>query len=80
MWIDQLIEASGTLCCDDYPVWWDGFYDVIAYGGSSHSDDNTYDKDLETELYNEYRAGAKAAESLLKFYRGMFCLRKAGDA
>jgi hypothetical protein len=42
-----------------------GFENVLRYGESSQEDDNSYDKAHEPAAYKAYRAGAKAAESLI---------------
>ena len=66
----------------DYPVWWDGFSNVVIGGETSDWMDNVYLKEidsqcLKTELdftrerdlnlnYKSYEAGAIAGESLIK--------------
>ena len=52
-------------------VWFDGFTDVLLLGHSSHPDDNPYCPEIEEEIahFQAYRAGAKAAESLLRTLR-----------
>jgi len=64
-----------------YPEWWNGFHNVIANGQSSSDDDNPYFPD-ELPAYEEYRSGARAAESLLsnkrnteRFRGKISCLR-----
>lgn len=52
-------------------VWFDGFTDVLLLGHSSRPDDNPYCPEIEEERdhLQAYRAGAMAAESLLKTLR-----------
>jgi hypothetical protein len=49
-----------------FPVTWlDGFLNCIQHGHSSDDDDNSYCPEEEPQ-YSNYKAGAKAAEILLK--------------
>jgi hypothetical protein len=67
LWQNRLVKASCKLCDSDTPVWWDGFHNVLARGESSHDDYNPF---LHTEKwYAEYKAGAEAAESLMRYTR-----------
>jgi hypothetical protein len=64
-WKQKLVAATKELCSREYPIWWDGFMCVIVDGHSSCDEDNPYNV-AETPAYEDYKAGAKAAESLLK--------------
>lgn len=76
LWQNRLVLASRKLRVgDDYPVWWDGFHNVMARNESSDDNDNPYlrpgnpvfkGRIEESPYYEEYRAGALAAESLKK--------------
>ena len=60
------LRTSGN----DYPVWLDGFHNVLAHGESSHADDNPFlPTGEERSDHIEYREGTRAAESLMKAYR-----------
>lgn len=64
-WRNELSKACRSLqTMGDYPVWWDGFSNVIMRGETSHDDDNTYGVREQPE-HDEYKRGAIAAESLL---------------
>ena len=55
---------------EDYPVWLDGLYNVLALGETSHRNDNPYMPfDVEESLYKQYRDGAMAGELLRKAIR-----------
>ncbi len=62
-WVAALKESVRKLETGDYPVWWDGFANVLVNG--QNAADNTYDQHHEACQYREYRAGALAAESLM---------------
>lgn len=59
---------------DIYGVWADGFYNVIAYNQTSNDDDNTYLPE-EKIPYTLYKAGAKAAESLINCRKSQYANR-----
>jgi hypothetical protein len=68
LWQNRLVRASRKLRDEDAPVWWDGFHNVLARGESSHIDDNPYlPGSGEEHAHAEYKAGAKAAESLKRY-------------
>jgi hypothetical protein len=68
LWQNRLAKASRILGDEAAPVWWYGFHNVIARGESSHADDNPYLPDNgEEHLHAEYKAGAKAADSLKRY-------------
>ena len=67
-WKKNLIRAiSAMRTGEDYPVWLDGLYNVLARNETSHRNDNPY-MPFGTEASNhaQYRDGAIAGESLLK--------------
>jgi hypothetical protein len=49
----------------DYPVWLDGFADVILFDHTSDDNDNLY-VPQEQPQHHHYRSGALAAESLFR--------------
>ena len=64
-WKKKLKQATVELSSGDYPVWWDGFRNVLVNSETSNSHDNPYSEKLEQLEYKNYKAGAMAAESLL---------------
>lgn len=66
-WQKKLGSAVRGLCDEDSPAWWDGFNNVLSHGQTSCDDDNPYMNRLfERTCHKSYKAGAKAAESLLR--------------
>jgi hypothetical protein len=66
-WRKRLSASTRALIAPDAPVWWDGFSDVILHGHSASVDDNPYLNDgHEGRDHRQYRAGARAAVSLLR--------------
>ena len=67
-WKKKLIRALLKLNRLDGPAWWDGFHYVIVRNESSNDSSNPYRKELSFEkvCHKSYKAGAKAAESLLR--------------
>ena len=66
-WRNRLSAATRALIAPEAPVWWDGFSDVILHGHSASVDDNPYLNDEhEGGDHRRYRAGARAAVSLLR--------------
>jgi hypothetical protein len=66
-WKAALLQETRKLRTEHAPIWWDGFCNVLHYHQSSHKDDNPYMPDHgEERPHAEYKAGARAAESLLK--------------
>jgi len=65
----DLIRAINSMrkMGDDYPVWLDGLFNVLARGETSHLNDNPY-MPFGTEASNhaQYQIGAEAGEKLLK--------------
>tara|TARA_R100000231_G_scaffold98576_1_gene73623 strand:- start:218 stop:448 length:231 start_codon:yes stop_codon:yes gene_type:complete len=61
----QIKKALEIIMQGDYPVWWDGFSNVVLGGETADWTDNTYLKEIETMEHFNYRAGAIAAESLI---------------
>ncbi len=68
IWSRGLKKCVRELEAGDYPVWWDGFADVILRGHTSSCDDNPYLSYVadEKQKHLHYRKGAAAAESLLR--------------
>ena len=62
---NQIKKALEIIRQGDYPVWWDGFSNVVLGGETADWTDNTYLKEIETVEYVNYKAGAIAAESLI---------------
>jgi|TARA_R100001198_G_scaffold95130_4_gene80237 hypothetical protein len=64
-WKKKLKQATVELSSGDYPVWWDGFRNVLVHRETSDWTDNPYLEAIEQLEYKNYKAGAMAAESLL---------------
>jgi len=63
-WKNKLRQADGILSSWNYPIWWDGFRNVVLRGESSDLSDNPYFPE-EQPHHDQYKAGAIAGESLL---------------
>lgn len=69
LWAKRLKEVTRELRCKvAHPIWWDGFYAVIVRGESPNPTDNPYlPTGDEKHAHAQYKAGAKAAESLNRY-------------
>ena len=64
-WKTKLNKAANDLSSGDYPIWWDGFRNVLLHRETPDWNDNPYLEKSEQLEHNNYKAGAIAAESLL---------------
>jgi hypothetical protein len=67
-WLQVMIRTTKPLGVTtlDYPIWWSGFMGVLRFKQTASSDDNPYmNSGDERDAYKAYRAGARAAQSLL---------------